>query len=216
MESIQNTFLEDSIQEETMGRVLVTTVHSPDFVVLLATKLSAERIYLIVDKKPDDVQEQSIADINKTFGKVLELKEKKVDSFDIVATAQSIVELIDVLPSKDEIYVNITSGRKTQAIAVLLAAYKRSDRIKKIFYVNPETKEIITMPLLSLDLTHSQQKILESIDDGKDVNFASLAEKLKLSRAIVYRGIKQLKDKGLLEGSDKGLRLTDAGKIARL
>lgn len=199
-----------------MAKVLVTTMHSADSIILLATRLSAERIYLILDKKGDDLQKQSLDDINKTFGKVLDVKEKKVDSFDVVSTAHSIVELIDAMPSKDDIYVNITSGRKTQAIAVLLAAYKRSSRIKKVFYVNPETRDILTLPLLSIELTGSQQKILEAIEDGKDVDFAGLSEKLKLSRAMVYRSIKQLKDKGLIEDSEKGLRLTDAGKIARL
>lgn len=216
MRSTQNTVLEDSIQDEDMARVLVTTVHSPDFVILLATRLSAERIYLIVDKRPDDTQKQSVDDINKTLGKVLEVKEKKVDSFDIVSTAQSIVDLVDAIPSKDEIYLNITSGRKTQAVAVLLAAYKRSARIRKVLYVNPETKDIITLPLLSMELTNSQQRILETLEDEKDIDFTKLSEKLKISRAMVYRSVKQLRDKGLLEDSDKGLRLTDAGKIARM
>ncbi len=216
MESIQSTVLEDYEPTDNMPRVLVTTVHSSDYVILLATRLSVDVIYLITDKKPDSIQEESIKEIQRTFGKVLDVKEKKVDCFNIVCTAQSVIDLIDAIPSKNEIFVNITSGRKTQAIAVLLAAYKRSSCIKKIYYVNPETKEMITLPLLSLSLTGSQQKIIEELEDGKDVDFAKLSEKLKLSRAMVYRSIKQLKDKGMIEDSDHGLRLTDAGKIARM
>src|SRR3989338_8712256 len=95
MENIQKTPLEDSLQEGNMARVLVTTIHSSDSIILLSTRLSAERIYLIIDKNADETQRQSLEDIKKTFGKVLEVKEKKVDSLDIVSTTQAIIDLID-------------------------------------------------------------------------------------------------------------------------
>ena len=59
-ETIQETFLEDEKQVEAMGRVLVTTTYSADSIILAITKLSVDRVYLLVDKKPNDIQSQTI------------------------------------------------------------------------------------------------------------------------------------------------------------
>ncbi|MBI2578352.1 MAG: CRISPR locus-related DNA-binding protein [Candidatus Aenigmarchaeota archaeon] len=207
-----------SVQEkdEDMARVLVSTVHTSDSIFLLANKLSADRIYLIKDRKPeDDLQEKSVAEIKRTLGKVIEIKEKSVDHLDAVSSATEVVELIDAIPNKDEIYINITSGKKPKALGVLLAAYKRWDRIKKIFYVPWESKNPVILPILPFKVTKSQLRILEEIEDNQNV--AELADKLGITRAMAYRSIKALKDMGLIEVAEgKGYQLTDAGRVARL
>jgi len=53
--------------------------------------------------------------------------------------------------------------------------------------------------------------VLETIRE--DSSIAGLAEKVGQSRAMLYRHIKELKTKGLLEDSD-GFKVTDAGRIA--
>lgn len=47
-------------------------------------------------------------------------------------------------------------------------------------------------------------------------NITELADKLKITRAMLYRNIKALKDHGLLEAGDSVYQFTDAGKVARL
>ena len=196
-----------------MAKVLISTVYSMDSIVLCATKLSVDRIYLLVDSKPDAVQSKTVKEIESSLGKALEVKTKKISVYDIVSIAKSTAELIDVLPNDDEIFINITPARKTQALGLLFASYSRSLRIKKIFYVVEDSKELIQLPLLSFDVSESQLKILESIEDAKQLT--KLADELKISRAMLYRNIKDLKHKGLIE-DDNGFKLTDAGKIARL
>ena len=72
-----------------MAKVLISTVYSMDSIVLCATKLSVDRIYLLVDSKPDVVQSKTVKDIESSLGKALEVKTKKVSVYDIVSIAKA-------------------------------------------------------------------------------------------------------------------------------
>src|SRR3989338_5089088 len=214
-EDIQDTFLKDSPEEGNMARVLITTTYSSDSIVLAITKLSVERVFLLTDKKPDDIQKATIEKIDKTFGSVIEVKEKKVELYDFVSVAKTMTDLLDDISRKDEIYVNITPGKKTQAIGVLFGCYARPRYVKKIFYVPEGTKDMITLPILTFDITETQKEVLDNIE--KIDTPKALAEEVDTSKAMLYRNIKELADRGFIEPKDgAGYRLTDAGKVARL
>jgi len=211
---INDADLMDGDDNQPMTRVLVTTTYSMDSIVFAITKFSIERVYLLIDRKPDEVQQKTISAIKDSYANVLEIKEKKIEKYDIVSIAKDIADLIDAISNKDEIFVNVTPGRKTQALGVVFACYARHMRIKKLFYVaDEEPKEMITLPLLSFELTESQKDILRHIE--KYEHLAEMSVELDTSRAMLYRNIKDLKAKGLIE-ENGGLKLTDAGKIAKL
>lgn len=211
----QDNFLEDSEQNNNMAKVLITTTYSSDSIILAITRLSIERVYMLVDKKPDETQKGTIGSINKTFGSVIEVKEKKIELYDFVDVAKTVTDLIDAISRKDEIYVNITPGRKPQALGVLFGCYARPKFVKKIFYIPEDTKEMITLPLLSFDISKSQKDVLDNIE--KIETPKALADEVETSRAMLYRNIKELLDRGFIEPKEKeGYKLTDAGKIARL
>ncbi|MBI4171046.1 MAG: CRISPR locus-related DNA-binding protein [Candidatus Aenigmarchaeota archaeon] len=201
-----------------MPCVLITTVYSSESIVLSITRLSPDRLYLLLDKKPDEVQKKTTEIIKSTFGPVIEVKEKNVELYDFVSVAKTIVDLLDDISRKDEVYVNITPGRKTQAIGVLFGCYARPQYVKKIFYIPEGSKDIITLPILSFDISTSQKEILDSIE--KIDTPKALADEVETSRAMLYRNIKDLADRGFIEpkpsGEGGGYKLTDAGKIARL
>lgn len=215
MESITKHFLEDVEQNQCMARVLLTTTYSADSIILAITRLSVDRVYLLIDKKPDQTQTSTIESINKTFGSVVEIKEKKVELYDIVSVAKTVVDMLDDISRKEEIYVNITPGRKTQAIGVLFGCYVRPDFVKKIFYVPEGTKDMITLPILRFDISQTQKEVLDNIE--KIDTPKALAEEVDTSKAMLYRNIKTLQDRGFIEPKDgQGYKLTDAGKIAKL
>lgn len=197
-----------------MASVLLTTVYSMDSIVLAITRLSIEKLCLLVDRRPDAQQKETVKRIKESFGKVLEITERRVEVYDIVSVVRSVVELIDSLPAGDEIYVNITPARKTQALGLLFAAYRRSKRIRRIVYMIEETKQLIDLPILSFDVSKTQLKILENIENYKSMT--KLADDLKMSRAMLYRNIKHLQHADLITETNEGFRLTDAGKIARM
>lgn len=198
------------------NKVLIATLYSSEPVLLAATKLGPNRLILLIDKKPDKEQEASLKLISNSLGKVIDVKTVKTEVYDIAEVAKKCVEVIDMQPKEDEIYINITSGRKTKAIGLLFAAYARHDRVKKIAY-NPEEDKssVIYLPRLSFKLTDSEKKVLEYIDQGNYESISDLSKKIDLSTAMLYRAIDELKDKDLIT-TEEGLKLTDAGKIARL
>lgn len=199
-----------------MGRVLISTVYIFEPIIACATKISAEKLILLTDKNPDDTQQKSIELIKQSLGSVLEIKTVKTDIYDIVDVAKESVKIIDLLSDKDEIYVDITAGRKTKALGLLFGAYARSNRIRRILYVKEENKQIMNLPKLSYNLTSGQHRLVEYLADNKIHSMAEFAEKIELSRGMLYKHIKELKDMDIIEETKQGIVLTDFGKIVML
>jgi CRISPR-associated protein Csa3 len=213
-ESVNKTL--NSIELKMGKKVLIATLYSPEPVILAITKLGPERIILLIDKESNKEQDASAKLIQDSIGKVIDIKIVKTDVYNIVEVARECVKIIDLEPDENEIYVNITSGRKTKAIGLLFAAYARHERVKRIGY-NPEEDKgtVIYLPRLSFRLTESQKKILEEIDKAKHESIGDLSKKIDISTAMLYRAIDELKDMDLITTED-GYKLTDAGRIARL
>jgi CRISPR locus-related DNA-binding protein len=201
-----------------MAKVLIATLYSPDPVLTAANRLGPDRLLLLIDLKPDKEQEKNYKLIEESLGRVVDVKQIRTEVYDIVKVAEKCVEIIDMQPKDDEIFINITSGRKTKALGLLFAAYARCNRVKKIAY-NPEEDKtaVVWLPKLCFKLTESQKKVLTTIAD-KDctkLSLTELAANVDISRAMLYRNIDELRDMGYISTED-GLILTDAGKIARL
>jgi len=197
-----------------VANALITTIYSLESIVLTITRFSIDRVYLLTSEETDETQQKAVKQLKDNYSKVLDIKEKKIPLYDIVKITEKCVELIDAMPTKDKIYLNITPSRKTQAIGLLYSAYKRPKMVHKIFYISEEQNQVITLPILEFLVTESQQQILETLKPNASIT--ELAEKLKQSRAMLYRNIKELKEKGLIEESADGLIVTDAGKIAKM
>ena len=201
-----------------VSRVLFSTVYSTaDPIMLAATKFGVERIFLLVDIEPDKNQQNSIDLIKKSLGNVIEVKLIKAKLYDIVNVAKEAVRSMDDLSDKDEIYVNITGSRRTQAFGLLYAAYARIKKVKQIVYVTQEEKKLVFLPKLSYDLNNSQRKILEVINKKKSLKLSEFAKELDISKGMLYRTIIDLQNLGLITLEEKeGYKLTDAGRIVRL
>ncbi len=198
-----------------MSKVLIASLYSVEPVLLSVTKLSVDKLVLLIDLKPNKIQSSALKTIKDSLGKVLEVKSIKTRVYDVVSVAEKCVEVIDLLNNDDEVFVNITGGRKTVALGLLFASYARINKIKKIAY-NPEgEKTVVFLPKLSFKLTESQKTILNYLNETKINSISELSNELDLSKAMVYRAIDELKDLGFIN-VDNGLTLTQAGKIARL
>ena len=210
---MQNNLKQEDVPEEMVKKVLISTLFAVDPVLVAANKLGPDRMYLLMDKEPSKEQEKSLELLQGSLGRVIDIKVIKTEIYDIVEIARKSTEIIDMQPKEDEIYINVTGGRKTKAIGLLFGAYSRCARIKKIIYY-PEEKDAspVFLPKLQFNLTESQKTVLEWLEQGKFTNLMDLSEKIDVSRAMLYRNIKELEEMGLVED----LKLTDAGKIARL
>ena len=219
---IENVFkleVPETILGTIMKTILISTLYGPDPVLLACTKLSPDKLILLVTEQKDKLLDDSIDLIKKSLGRVLDIDLVKIPQYDIVKIAETVVKTIDKLNLEGQIVVNITSGRKTQSMGVLFGAYARNKHVKKIAYY-PEGHEkgsVIYLPILSLKLTDSQEKILDSIKSNNIQSHKSLADRTGLSTAMIYRAIDDLMSRGLIDKTeDEGIILTDAGKIARL
>lgn len=205
--------------ETTMKKILISTLYGPDPVLLACTKLSPEKLILLVTEKQDDILKESVELIQNSLGRVLEIELVSIPQYDIVGIAQKTVQAIDKVHLDGEIIINLTSGRKTQSMGVLFGAYARSGHVKRIaYYPDGEEKgDVVYLPILSLKLTDSQEKIIDSIKTNRIQSHKTLAEATGISTAMVYRAVDELINKGLVEKTqDEGIVLTDAGKIAKL
>ena len=201
---------------ETMAKVLISTVYGPDPVLLACTKLSPDRLVLLVTDEDDSVISDSLKLIRSSLGRVLDVAVVTIPQYDIIRIAEIVVSVIEEVSLEDEIVVNITSGRKTQSVGVLFGAYARKKHVKKIAYY-PEGEEkgsVVYLPILSMELTESQAKIVASIKANKVQSYKSLADATGLSSAMVYRAVDELLSEGLVEKvKDEGIILTDAGYL---
>src|SRR3989338_5597507 len=214
-----DTFINGTSTEaigDGMAKVLIATLYSPDPVLLAATRLGPNRLILLIDKEKNAEQEKGLKLIVESLGRVIDVKAVKTEVYDIVEVAKKCVEIIDMQPKDDKIFINITSGRKTKALGLLFASYARADRVRKIAY-NPEEDKnaIVYLPKMAFHLTESQKKVLESIEQHGNLSYADLADKIGISKAMLYKNIEDLNDMDMISVED-GLKLTDAGKIARL
>ena len=193
-----------------MSNILLSTIYDDNSVIFSIKKFDIDKVILLVDKKPDNIQNTSIKSIRNIFNNL----EEKIDIYNITDIVKKVVDIIDSISEKDNIFVNITSGRKTQSLAVVFATYQRSRKINKIIYITEEKKDTIVLPILSFDLTTSQLEILKNIDKMDSIN--KLEKRLEIGRAMIYRNIKDLQNRGFVEKTKNGLKLTEAGKIAIL
>jgi len=221
-EKIENVFKVEALKDDLgvfMKTILISTLYGPDPVLLSCTKLSPDKLILLVTDPSDKFLDDSVKLIKDSLGRVLEIELVKIPQYDIVKIAEKVVKTIDKVNLEGQIIINITSGRKTQSMGVLFAAYARNKHVKKIAYYpeGPKKGAVVYLPILSLKLTDSQEKILDSIKSNKIQSHKTLSDATGLSTAMTYRAVEDLINRGLVDKTnDEGIILTDAGKIARL
>ena len=200
-----------------MKKVLIATLYGADPVLLAITRLGVERVVLLIDYQPDKIQQEALEKIKALLGKAVKIETLKTSNYDIVEIAAKCVNLIDQKQKDEEIHINITSVRKTKDIGLLFAAYARHDYVSRISYY-PEEQEIasvVYLPKLSFKMSKSENMILNVLEKGKYKTMKELSHKVNLSTAMLYRAIDELKDKDFV-ALDEGIKLTDAGRIARM
>ncbi|OIO65688.1 hypothetical protein AUJ68_02475 [Candidatus Woesearchaeota archaeon CG1_02_57_44] len=202
--------------QRCMGKkVLIASLYSADPVILAVTRLGAERLILLVDDDANKEQEKSLKLIQDSLGRVIDVKTVKVGTYDVLGTARKVAEVIMMQPSEDWIYVNVTGGRKTKALGLLYGAYARAERVRKIAYNADDKKTVVYLPKMGYNLKDSEKTVLDAVASGRYTTLAALAEGVDISRAMLYRNVKELEANGYLDMTD-GIRLTMAGELVRV
>lgn len=195
-----------------MTHTLISTVYSLEPVMFCITHFSPKKIVLLVDKESNEKQSEAVRMLNETVGKVLEMELKKTSLYDVVKIAEDAADVIWLEhEQKRKITVNISGGRKPQALGALFGCYARHNLVEKIVYVTEEEKQIIELPILNFGISKTKRRILEELEkDGMSVR--DLADKIDISRGMAYNHIRELREMGFID-LDK-LEITTAGKLA--
>lgn len=201
-----------------MKKILVSNAYDFTPMVGAITKIGPDVLYAVMDNNPDSHQKEAVKKLKNTF-KHIEFKEIKTEIYKVYEIAKEIVKAIDQIYTQDtEIYVDLTSGRKTKSIGILLGCYQRSDKIKEVLYFTQEINQMITLPKLSFEVSKKSSDLLEIISK-KPISLPDLANNKKLNsmgRTSVYLNIRDLKEKGLVFEDNGVLYLTDYGKLVIL
>jgi len=199
-----------------MTKILISSIYDHNSVMLCATKFSVEELYLIIDKHPDKYQKNAIKLVKDSLGSVVAIHERKAEVYDILGTAKITVDILDRLPEGQDVYINITAGRKTQSLGLTYGAYARIGKVNYIVYATEETKEIIYLPKLNYELTDTQRQMLEMISDNKLTSTFQVSEKVSTSTAMAYRNFETLRNKGMIIQKKEGIIITDYGRLVLL
>lgn len=179
-----------------------------------------DELVLLVDKKEKKDQIESVEKIKEKYSSLIKVKTVKIDLFDVPKIVEECVDIIENIPSENEIYIHINDGRRTQTIGLLFAAYVKFKKVNGIYYLldEPDKEKLsIELPKLSFGLNESQKKLLRMFFQNKNEykTLKNLAIKLDQSRPLLYKNLKELEERGMIKKNDK-YYLTDAGKIAML
>jgi len=192
---------------------IIATLYSYEPVIASVTKFGANRLYLLIDHKPDETQSRAIQEVKKTLGKYIDIKLIKTDIYDIVKIAEDCKNLIDDIHKESKILLNISAARKTKALGLMFAGYTRAKKVEKIFYITKENKSVVILPKISFRLNKSQINILDFFN--KNPIIISMTETyhiLNISKSMFYKTLNELEEMGFIHDN----KITDAGRIALL
>ena len=196
-----------------MTKVLLATIYTHYSIIAMSNGYAINEVILLVDKEPNETMLKNIQLVDDTLGTIMKIKKVPTDLYNIVDIATKSVEIIDSIPEKDQLYIDITSGRKPKSLGLLFAAYARAKRITKFCYVTEDTNQIIKLPKMNYAINTTQKELLEIIAKDKDITALQIADKLNITKGIVYRYIKELIEFDALEKDGETMMLSDFGRI---
>ncbi len=197
-----------------MEATLISTVYSVEPVMICITQFSPKKVVLLREDEPPKEKEQVEEILKETLGKFLEIKVQETSLYDVVKIAKDTVKLIDdERASGRKVFVNISGGRKPQALGALFGCYARNQDVQRIVYVTEEEGEIIDLPILSFGISKTKKQVLEELKRGEK-SVKNLALKIGISRGMTYNHIRELRNMGFIDREK--LEITSAGELAIL
>ncbi|MDO5835807.1 MAG: CRISPR-associated CARF protein Csa3, partial [Methanobacterium sp.] len=194
-----------------MENTLISTIYSLEPVMACITQFSPDKIILLREENPPDKILEAERMLQETVGKVLEIKSIPTSVYNVVIVAKDIVEIIEEEYAHGRnIVVNISGGRKPQALGALFGSYARHKMVEKIVYITEEDKNIIDLPILNFGISKTKRIILEELNAGEN-NVKNLSIKIGISRGMTYNHIRELREMGFID--PKAFKITSAGEL---
>lgn len=195
-----------------MENTLISTIYSLEPVITCITLFSPKKVVILREDDPPEKKIETERMLNETVGRVLEIETKITSIHDVVQIAKDTTEIIENENSYGRnIVVNISGGRKPQALGALFGSYARHMMIEKIVYISEEDGNVLDLPILNFGLSKTKLMILEELKKGEN-SVKELAVKIGISRGMTYNHLRELREMGFID--QNRLEITSAGELA--
>lgn len=195
-----------------MNTTLISTIYSIEPVMVCITKFSPTKVILLREENTPKEKTKVEETLQDTIGKFIEIKLLTTSLYDTVKVAQDTANVIDDEKAEgNNIIVNISGGRKPQALGALFGCYARNTDVERIVYVTEEDSELIELPILNFGISKTKKQILKELQTEIS-SVKSLSEKIGISRGMTYNHIRELREMGFID-KDR-LSITSAGYLA--
>ena len=146
---------------------------------------------------------------NSLLDKYMEKDNVKIGTSNAIELCAKLSELIKTYKTEGEIYI-ATDGN---FIGSMLNFTANKEGVKEIYYFF--NNQFIQLPQLTLKLSKTKLKILESLKEGEQTAIL-IGKKVGISRAMTYKHLTNLIEDGLVGQTKRYEKyyITDAGKIA--
>lgn len=195
-----------------MDTTLISTIYSIEPVMICITQFSPKKVVLLREDGAPDEKTKVEQILNDTVGKFIEIVPKETSLYNVVKVAEDTTSVIeDEKANGRRVVVNISGGRKPQALGALFGCYARHHDVERIVYVTEEDSELIDLPILNFGISKTKKEVLEALQNG-ETSVKNLAVKIGISRGMTYNHIRELREMGFI-AQDK-LEITSAGELA--
>ncbi len=195
-----------------METTLISTIYSLEPVMACITHFTPKKLILLREEDSPDKKLEAERMLKETVGKVIEVEAHLTSIYDVVQIAQDTAEAIEREAAEGrKIIINISGGRKPQALGALFGCYARHEEVERIVYITEEDQEIIDLPILNFGISPTKRLILEKLQEG-ETSVKNLSVMVGISRGMTYNHIRELRDMGFIHHSR--LDITSAGMLA--
>ncbi|MDO8869647.1 MAG: CRISPR-associated CARF protein Csa3 [Methanobacteriaceae archaeon] len=195
-----------------MDTTLISTIYSIEPVMICITQFSPKKVILLREDDAPDEKTKVEQILNDTVGKFIEIVPKETSLYNVVKVAEDTTSVIeDEKANGRRVVVNISGGRKPQALGALFGCYARHHDVERIVYVTEEDSELIDLPILNFGISKTKKEVLEELQKG-ETSVKNLAVKIGISRGMTYNHIRELREMGFIARNK--LEITSAGELA--
>jgi CRISPR-associated protein Csa3 len=195
-----------------MELTLISTIYSLEPVMASITKFSPTKLVLLREEDAPGKKLESERMLMETVGKVIQIENKITSLYDVVQIAEDTAEVIEKESANGKrITVNISGGRKPQALGALFGCYARHNDVERIVYITEEDGEAIELPILNFGISKTKRLILEEMKTSES-SVKNLAIKIGISRGMTYNHVRELREMGFI--ARDGMEITTAGRLA--
>ncbi|MDD1763167.1 MAG: CRISPR-associated CARF protein Csa3 [Methanobacteriaceae archaeon] len=196
----------------SIENTLISTIYSLEPVMACITRFSPKKLILLREENAPEKKLEAERMLNETVGRVMEIETQITSIYEVVKIAQDTADVIEGENAQGRrVVVNISGGRKPQALGALFGCYARHKMVERIVYVTEEDSEVVDLPILNFGISKTKLMVLEELKKG-DTSVKNLALKIGISRGMTYNHIRELREMGFIDPHK--LEITSAGELA--